>query len=64
MEYVEILNSQDLKGVGKIGIPGICGILEICKILGRIGISGNCGICGNFEFLRFEGFRKNWNSWN
>ena len=48
MEYVEILNSEDLKGVGKIGIPGTCGSLDNLKILGLIGISGNCGKCGNF----------------
>ena len=58
MESLEILNSEDLKCVGKIGIPGLRGILEISKILGRSGISGNWGICGNFEFLRFEGCRK------
>ena len=55
MEYVEILNSEDLKCVGKIGIPEIRVDLEILKILGRSGICGKLGICENFEFLSLKG---------
>ena len=60
VESVEILNSEDLKCVGKIGIPGISGMLEILKFLGELESLEIVEYVEIFNSEHLKGVRKIW----